>query len=68
MQHQAYTASGMCSIRHMQHQAYADASQHLCRDMTCRSATYMRECHGIGICRHREELVVALLVEHPAAH
>ena len=26
----------------------------------------MRERHGIGIRRHREELVVALLVEHPA--
>ena len=43
------------------------SSQHLLRVTPYRSETHMRERHGVGICRHREELVVTLLVEHPAA-
>ena len=30
------------------------------------SAAYMGDGHGIGVGGHREEFVVALLVEHPA--
>ena len=30
------------------------------------SAAYMGDGHGIGVSGHREEFVVALLVEHPA--
>ncbi len=29
------------------------------------SAAYMGDGHGIGVSGHREEFVVALLVEHP---